>query len=70
MKNENKAEINPEIILKINNSDLSENVKECLKELIDFEYENMDQYNLKFRDKYLNVIEKWKKPQSGDDYDF
>ena len=65
MKNEYKSEINPEIIDKINNSRVSENVKECMKELIEFEYENVDQYGLKFKDFYLNSIEKWKK-SSGD----
>ena len=67
MKNEYKSEINPEIIDKINNSPVSENVKECMKELIEFEYENVDQYGLKFKDFYLNSIEKWKKSSSGDE---
>ena len=67
MKNKYKSEINPEIINKINNSMAPENVKECMKELIGFEYENIDQYGLKFKDFYLNSIEKWKKSGSGDD---
>lgn len=67
MKNKDKSEINPEIIEKINNSSVSENVKECMKELIEFEYENVDQYALKFKETYLNSIEKWKKSASGDD---
>lgn len=67
MKNENKSEINPEIIDKINNSQVSENVKECMKELIEFEYENVDQYGLRFKDFYTNSIEKWKKSSSGDE---
>lgn len=67
MKNKDKSEINPEIIDKINNSSVSENVKECMKELIEFEYEHVDQYALKFKDTYLNSIEKWKKSTSGED---
>ena len=67
MKNKDKSEINPEIIDKINNSPVAENVKECMKELIEFEYENVDQYGLKFKDFYLNSIEKWKKSGSGDE---
>ncbi len=61
MKNKDKSEINPEIIDKINNSDVSENVKECMKELIEFEYNNIDKYGLKFKDTYLNSVDKWKK---------
>lgn len=67
MKNKNKSEINPDIIEKINNSLVSENVKECLKELIEFEYDNIDEYGLRFKDKYLNTIEKWKKEPVGGD---
>lgn len=68
MKNKNKSEINPNIIKKINDSSVSENVKECLKELIEFEYDNIDEFSLRFKDTYLNTIEKWKKePVGGDD---
>ena len=67
MKNKNKSEINPDIIEKINNSLASENVKECLKELIEFEYDNIDEYGLRFKETYLNTIEKWKKEQKGSD---
>lgn len=67
MKNKNKSEINPDIIEKINNSLVSENVKECLKELIEFEYDNIDQYGLRFKDKYENTIEKWKNEPNGVD---
>lgn len=66
MKNKNKSEINPDIIEKINNSSASENVKECLKELLEFEYEHIDDYGLRFRDTYKDTIEKWKKDSSGD----
>lgn len=66
MKNKDKSEINPEIIEKINNSDVPENVKECMKELIEFEYDKIDQYGLKFKDTYLKSIEKWKNSGSGD----
>ena len=38
-----------------------------MKELIEFEYENVDQYALKFKETYLNSIEKWKKSTRGDD---
>ncbi|MBQ7928120.1 MAG: hypothetical protein IJ287_05190 [Methanobrevibacter sp.] len=61
MKNKNKSDINPDIIDKINNSSASENVKECLKELIEFEYDKIDNYGIKFKDTYLDTIEKWKK---------
>lgn len=67
MKNKNKSEINPDIIEKINSSSASENVKECLKELIEFEYENIDEYGLRFKDTYLSTIEKWKKEATGGD---
>ncbi len=67
MKNKNKSEINPDIIEKINNSLVSENVKECLKELIEFEYDNIDQYGLRFSEKYASTIEKWKNEPSGGD---
>lgn len=67
MKNKNKSEINPDIIEKINNSPTSENVKECLKELIEFEYDNIDEYGLRFKETYLNTIEKWKKGPVGGD---
>lgn len=66
MRNKDKSEINPDIIEKINNCSASENVKECIKELIDFEYENLDQYHLKYKDKYLKSIEKWKNSANGD----
>ena len=66
MKNKNKSEINPEIINKINNSSAPENVKECMKELIEFEYENVDQYGIKFKDTYSKSIEKWKKVGSDE----
>ena len=67
MKDEDKSEINPEIIEKINNSSVPENVKECLKELIEFEYENVDSYGVKFKDKYADSIEKWKISTGGDE---
>ena len=67
MKNKEKSEINPEIYDKIENSDVSENVKECIKELIEFEDINADQHGFKFKDFYLNSIEKWKKSNSGDE---
>lgn len=67
MRNKDKSEINPDIINKINNSSAQENVKECMKELIEFEYESIDQYGLKFKKFYLDSIEKWKKSGSGDD---
>lgn len=67
MKNKNKSEINPDIIKKINEGSMPENVKECLKELIEFEYDNIDEYGLRFKDTYLNTIEKWKKESVGDD---
>lgn len=67
MKNKNKSEINPDIIEKINASSVSDNVKECLKELIEFEYDNIDEYSLRFKDTYLNTIEKWKKESVGGD---
>lgn len=66
MKNKDKSEINPDIISKINNGTIPENVQECMKELIEFEYENVDQYGVKFKDFYLNSIEKWKKSPAGD----
>ena len=67
MKNKEKSEINPEIYDKIENSDVSENVKECIKELIEFEDENADLHGFKFKDFYLNSIKKWKKASSGDE---
>ena len=67
MKNKNKSDINPDIIEKINNSLESENVKECLKELIEFEYENIDEYGLRFKDTYLKTIDKWKKYSEEED---
>ena len=66
MKNSYDSEINPDIINKINNSSAQDNVKECMKELIDFEYKNTDQFNVKFKDTYLKSINKWKK-STGDE---
>ena len=66
MKNKNKADINPDIINKINDSRASENVKECLKELVEFEYVSIDDYSVRFRDTYSNSIEKWKKGTNGE----
>ena len=66
MKNKEKSEINPEIIDKINNSQVPENVKECMKELIEFEYDTVDQYGIKFKDTYLKAIDKWKKSSVGE----
>jgi|GEM_PF-6365406 len=66
MRNKDKSDINPEIIDKINKRVISENIKECMKELIDFEYQNIDEYSLRFKDKYLKTIEKWKKEDNGD----
>lgn len=65
MKNKDKADINPDIIKKINNSSAPENVKECMKELIEFEYENIDDYAVRFKDTYLDSIENWKKESDG-----
>lgn len=55
-----KSVINPNIKKKIKESSAPENVKELLYELIDFEYEHIDEPNIKFKETYQNTINRWK----------
>ena len=56
-----KSAINPDIKNKIRESPVSNNVKELLYELIDFEYEHIDEPNMKYKEPYRNAINRWKK---------
>ena len=60
-----KSTINPEIKTKIKESSIQNNVKELLYELIDFEYEHIDEPNIKFKDFYKKSIDNWKKEEWG-----
>lgn len=55
-----KAEINQEILNKIEGSAASKNVKELIYELLEFEYEHIDESNPRFKDTYVKAIKKWK----------
>ena len=56
-----KSAINPDIKNKIKESSAQDNVKELLRELIEFEYEHIDEPNVKFKDKYKKAIDNCKK---------
>ena len=54
------AEINKEIIDKIKNSSQTTEVKEFLYEILEFEYDHIDESNPRFKETYKNAIKKYK----------
>lgn len=54
------SDINPKIIELINNSSKPTNIKECLFEIMEMEYEKMDVDKPKLKDKYIKLINKYK----------
>ena len=55
-----KADINPKIIEKIRESSKSENVKEFLYDILELEYEKIDETNAKLKDDYIKLINQYK----------
>ena len=55
-----KADINPKIIEKIRESSQPENVKEFLYDILELEYDKIDEANAKLKDDYLKLINQYK----------
>ena len=55
-----KSDINPNIIEKIRESSQPENVKEFLYDILELEYEKIDETNAKFKEDYLKLINQYK----------
>lgn len=60
MKSENKSDINPEILAKIEKSDQLENVKKFLNEALQLEYDYMDYSKPRLKKKYSDMVRKYK----------
>ncbi|WP_323736085.1 hypothetical protein PXD04_09400 [Methanosphaera sp. ISO3-F5] len=57
---ENKYyKINSQIIEEINNLEIDINLKDCLKEILLFEYDISNQYNPNFKKQYEKIINKY-----------
>ena len=56
-----KSDINPEILDKIKKNSSSTNVKEFLFEVLEFEYNHINESQPRFKDNYVKYVEKWKK---------
>ena len=54
------SDINPKIIEKIRGSSQPENVKEFLYDILELEYEKIDETNAKFKEDYLKLINQYK----------
>lgn len=55
-----KSDINPNIIEKIRDSSQPENVKEFLYDVLELEYEKIDEANAKLKDDYIKLINQYK----------
>lgn len=55
-----KSDINPNIIEKIRESSQPENVKEFLYDILELEYEKIDEANAKLKDDYIKLINQYK----------
>ena len=55
-----RSDINPNIIEKIRNGSQPENVKEFLYDVLELEYEKIDETNAKLKDDYLKLINQYK----------
>lgn len=60
MKDDMKAELNPDILNKIEQSSVSKNIKDFLLEVLEFEYDHIDEAQPRFKDAYTKSIEKYK----------
>lgn len=54
-----KSEINPNILKKIDEID-EKNVREFLYEILEIEYEKIDETNPKLKDDYVKLIKRYK----------
>lgn len=61
MKSTSNSEINPNILEKVRNSDAPENVKEFLFDILELEYEKLDENNARLKDAYIKRINEYKK---------
>lgn len=55
----NYYKINSQIIEEIDNLEVDLNLKNCLKEILLFEYNISNQYNPNFKKQYMNIINKY-----------
>ena len=55
-----KSDINLNIIEKIRESSQPENVKEFLYDILELEYEKIDEANAKLKDDYIKLINQYK----------
>lgn len=61
MKSTSNSEINPNILEKVRESDAPENVKEFLFDILELEYEKLDENNARLKDAYIKRINEYKK---------
>lgn len=61
MKSTSNSEINPNILEKVRESDAPENVKEFLFDILEIEYEKLDENNARLKDAYIKRINEYKK---------
>lgn len=54
------SDINPQIREKIENSSQPENVKYFLIKILEVEYDKIDESNVKLKDEYLKLINKYR----------
>lgn len=55
-----KSDINPNILEKIKQSSQPDNVKEFLYDILELEYEKLDESNPKLKDQYIRLINQHK----------
>lgn len=53
-------EINKEILEKIDESDVSDNVKEFIRKALEWEYEKMDEQKPRSTKKYDNLVKRYR----------
>ena len=61
MKSTSNSEINPNILEKVRESSAPENVKEFLFDILELEYEKLDENNARLKDAYIKRINEYKK---------
>ena len=55
-----KSDINPNILEKIDRSSQPENMKQFLHEILELEYEKLDESNPKLKGAYVKLIKEYK----------
>ena len=55
-----KHEINKEILEKIDEADVDENVKEFIRKALKWEYEKMDEQKPRFTKKYDSLVKRYR----------